>query len=246
MMSHFTAKQLQSLRSQLITEKRDIEHRLEQNEHYGLGDSMKLQTGELSPIDNHPGDVATEMYEREKDISLLEHDEFQLERIDSALHSIEEGHYGTCAMCQQPIPYERMQAVPYTKYCKKHQPETVVSENRPIEEEFLAPAFGRTSLDERDDQNGFDGEDAWQIVESWGTSNTPAMAEGRDIDSYDVMAIEATDEVEGCVEAYESFVATDIYGHDVSIVRNRQYRQYLENREGDGLLEPDVESDDSY
>ncbi len=50
------------------------------------------------------------------------------------------------------------------------------------------------------------------------------MAEGRDIDSYDVMAIEATDEVEGCVEAYESFVATDIYGHDVSIVRNRQYR----------------------
>ena len=241
-MAHLTSEQIQSLRSQLLAEKRGIEHRLEQNDHYGLSGSMRFQTGELSSIDNHPGDVATEMYDREKDISLLEHDEFQLERIDSALHSIEEGHYGTCAVCQQPIPYERMQAVPYTKYCKKHQPETVVSDNRPVEEEFLAPAFGRTSLDERDDQNGFDGEDAWQIVESWGTSNTPAMAEGRDIDSYDVMAIEATDEVEGCVEAYESFVATDIYGQDVSIVRNRQYRQYLENREGEGLLELDNDS----
>lgn len=131
-MSHFTAKQLQFLRSQLITDKRDIEHRLSENEHYGLGDSLKLQTGELSPIDNHPGDIATEVYEREKDISLLEHDEFQLERIDSALHSIEEGHYGTCAVCQQPIPYERMEAVPYTKYCKNTNrkplsPKTVLS-----------------------------------------------------------------------------------------------------------------------
>lgn len=112
-----------------------------------------------------------------------------------------------------------------------------------MEEQFLAPAFGRTSLDEREDQNGFDGEDAWQIVESWGTSNTPAMAESGDIDSYDVMAIEAAEELDGFVEAYESFVATDIYGHDVSIVRNRQYRKYLENGEGSGLLEPGSEED---
>lgn len=243
-MSHFTAEQMRSLRSQLLSDKHDIEHRLSENEHYGLGDSLKLQTGELSPIDNHPGDLATEVYERGKDISLLEHDEFQLERIDSALHAMEEGHYGTCAVCQRPIPYERMEAVPYTKYCKIHQPETVVSENRPVEEEFLAPSFGRTSLDERDDQNGFDGEDAWQIVESWGNSNSPAMAEDGNIDSYDVMAIEVAEELDGFVEAYESFVATDIYGHDVSIVRNRQYRQYLENGEGSGLLEPDAGQDE--
>lgn len=36
-MSHFTAKQLQALRSQLMSNKRDIEHRLSENEHYGLG-----------------------------------------------------------------------------------------------------------------------------------------------------------------------------------------------------------------
>lgn len=244
-MPHLSPEQLHSLRTQLITEKRHIEHRLAENEHYGLGDSMKLQTGELSPIDNHPGDLGTEVFERAKDISLLEHDEFQVERIASALQSMDEGRYGICVVCRQPISFERLQAVPYTQYCVDHQPDHV-SSDRPVEEQFLEPPFGRTSLDEREDQNGFDGEDAWQIVESWGTSNTPAMAEGSDIDSYDVMSIEATDEVEGCVEAYESFVATDIYGQDVSIVRNRQYKEYLERREGEGLLEPDVEFSDEW
>ncbi|MCZ4152195.1 molecular chaperone DnaK, partial [Escherichia coli] len=90
-MPHLSPEQLNSLRTQLITEKRHIEHRLAANEHYGLGDSMKLQTGELSPIDTHPGDVGTELYERAKDISLLEHDEFQVERIASALQSMDEG-----------------------------------------------------------------------------------------------------------------------------------------------------------
>ena len=48
---------------------------------------------------------------------------------------------------QQAFLVDRRQDVPYTL--------DVVA----VEEEFLAPAFGRTSLDERDDQNGFDGED---------------------------------------------------------------------------------------
>lgn len=244
-MSPLTEQQLQGLRNELLERKKEIEHRLQDNDHYGLGDSQRDQTGELSPIDNHPGDLATETYERAKDISLLEHDEFQLERIESALMAMEKGTYGICAASGKPIPYERLLAVPYTIYCKEYSPETEVSNRRPVEEEFLAPSFGRTSLDERDDQNGFDGEDAWQIVENWGTSNTPAMAESREIHSYDDMEIEAGDDNMGFVEPYESFVATDIYGQNVSVIRSSIYQRYIEDGEGEGLLEPDTHEDES-
>ncbi len=47
-MAHLTSEQIQSLRSQLMAEKRGIEHQLEQNDHYGLSGSMRFQTGELS------------------------------------------------------------------------------------------------------------------------------------------------------------------------------------------------------
>ncbi|MNI26538.1 hypothetical protein D3C73_802400 [compost metagenome] len=57
---------------------------------------------------------------------------------------------------------------------------------------------------------------------------------------YADMYIEA-DEHDGYVEAYESFVATDLYGEHVTIVRNQAYQDYIQQGEGDHLLELDVE-----
>ncbi|WP_211745421.1 TraR/DksA C4-type zinc finger protein [Paenibacillus sp. Marseille-Q4541] len=243
-MTHLSKQEMESLRKQLLEQKKDIEHRDKEFDHYGLSGSMRFEVGELSTIDNHPGDVGTEMFERAKDISLNEHDEFMLERIETALNHMEEGDYGVCAVCGKSIPYERLEAVPYTIYCREHAPESKVTHDRPVEEEFLTPPFGRTSLDEVDTQNGFDGEDAWQIVESWGNSNSPALAESNNVDDYNAMYIEASEEIDGCVEAYESFLATDIYGQNVSVVRNKQYRKYLEDHEGMSILEPDVIPED--
>lgn len=243
-MTHLSKQEMENLRKQLIERKKDIERRDQRSDHYGLSGSMRYEIGELSTIDNHPGDVGTEMYEREKDVSLVEHDEFMLERIDSALALMDDGEYGNCVVCGKSIPYDRLEAVPYTIYCREHAPETVVSNDRPIEEEFLTPPFGRTSLDEVDTQNGFDGEDTWQIVESWGTSNTPALAEGNNIDDYDAMYIEAAEEIDGCVEPYESFLATDIYGKFVYVMRNKQYHKYMADEEGLNLLESDSLADD--
>ncbi|WCF10072.1 TraR/DksA C4-type zinc finger protein [Paenibacillus thiaminolyticus] len=238
-MNSLTSQQLESLKQTLLDKEAQLSRKLSNSNHYGLSRSLRENTGELSNVDNHPGDVATEMYERGKDIALNEHDEFLLDRIHSALAQIDKGTYGICAVCKQPIPYERLEAVPFTMYCIEHEPQREVSDRRPVEEQFLMPPFGRTSLDELDTQNGFDGEDAWQIVESWGTSNTPAMQEDGNIDDYDNMYIEASDDVDGFVESFESFVATDMTGSDVYIVRNRRYRHYMDSGEGEPLLEPD-------
>lgn len=238
-MTHLTQQQLSELRTRLEQDRDTIQNRLQNNEHYGLDESMRDDTGELSENDNHPGDAATDLYHRSMDISLLERDEHELDDIEAALAAMDDGTYGICKASGEPIPYERLSAIPSTLYTKEHNPRQSAPFTRPAEEELLYPPFGRTSLDERDDQNGFDGEDAWQIVESWGTSNSPAMAEGNNIDSYNDMEIEA-DELEGCVEPWENFIATDITGNHLTIIRGRSYQHFMDREEStnDNLIDP--------
>lgn len=237
-MQTLSDKQKEQIKQLLTEQLSELDHQLAENDHYGLKSSLGDTTGELSSYDNHPADLGSELYERGKDIALNELTERRVTETKKALSMLETDEYGRCSVCGAPIPFERLMAVPTTLYCKTHAPQKHVSEQRPIEELTLTPPFGRTSLDERSDQNGFDGEDAWQIVEQWGTSNTPALAEQREIENYDEMAIES-DENDGYVEDFESFLATDIYGRHVTVVRNKDYRNYMEQGEGDPLLEPE-------
>lgn len=242
------SQQLQEIKHTLQEEKQWLEDHWQANEHFGLNESLRNQTGELSTNDNHPADLGSELFERSKDIALNENRERHLTDVKEALQRIDNGRYGFCDACGKPISFERLQAIPTTLYCIEHVPDPCDSEDhRPVEEQFLEPPFGRTSLDEHSEQNQFDGEDAWQIVESWGTSNTPAMAENPNVsDNYNDMEIEA-DEHDGYVESFESFLATDMYGQHVTVVRNRAYQDYMNNGEGEGLLEPDQEGlDEGY
>lgn len=226
-MPHLTKQLLAELEAQLRSEQQSIETKLSANDHYGLEGSVRDNTSELSTIDNHPGDIGTEVFERGKDVALTNHDELRLTRVKDALDRMAAGSYGYCLTCDQPIDIERLKALPETAYCKEHSPQSKVSRDRPVEELVLYPPFGRTSLDERADETEFDGEDAWQIVESYGTSNSPAMAEEDEVDDYNDMEIEASNELDGFVEPYESFVATDIYGRNVVFYRNGQYRKHM-------------------
>lgn len=228
---------MQSLRLRLLQEKADIQKRVGRSDHYQLAQSLRDSVDELSVNDNHPGDLGSETFERGKDLALLERETFRLERVNSALKRMDTGEYGRCLTCGAFISPERLDALPSAEYCVEHEPRQQISDRRPVEERFLNPPFGRTSLDAKD-QTGFDGEDAWQIVSSWGNSNSPAMAENNEVADYDSLGIESG-ENDGFVEPIESFLATDITGRHVSVVRNREYYRYLDANEGDHLLEPD-------
>lgn len=242
-MKHLTSAQKEKLRQQLHQEKSDLEKQLASNGNFGLNGSIRDNIGELSSYDNHPADIGSEVFERGKDLALGENAEHHLTDVYRALADMESGEYGICKACGQPIPFARLEAMPTAEFCVAHAPNQHASKRRPAEEKLLHPPFGRTSLDERHDLSEFDGEDAWQIVESWGTSNTPAMAEDPQISDYNDMEIEA-DENDGFVEAYESFLATDLYGQTVSVVRNKTYREYMDKQEGEPLLEPDRLTDE--
>ena len=75
--------------------------------------------GELSSAagDQHLADHASEMLDREVDESLEENAEQLVHEIDVAVARIDAGTYGTCARCGQPIPEERLEAVPYATLC---------------------------------------------------------------------------------------------------------------------------------
>ena len=40
-----------------------------------------------------------------------------LKEIDEAFARIEDGSYGTCLGCSKPVPAERLEILPYTRYC---------------------------------------------------------------------------------------------------------------------------------
>lgn len=237
-MQHLTKQQLLELKQVLVEEKQSLESRINDQDSFGLSDSLAENTGELSAYDNHPADLATELYERQKDIALNESAEEQHREIEAALEAMDRGTYGLCQTCQKPIEFERLQAIPTTLHCKEHTPSRSTSDRRPVEEQIDSDFFGNIGLDERPELPGFDSEDTWQTVAGWGTSNTPAMAEDREIDSYDEVYIES-DEFVGFVEPMESFLATDLYGNQLTVIRNKQYRDYMDRGEGEPLLEPD-------
>ncbi len=78
-----------------------------------------LAEGDLTPAagDRHLAEHATELLDHELDQSLAENADNVIAEIDDALWRIEDGTYGTCAVCGAPIPEERLDAVPYATLC---------------------------------------------------------------------------------------------------------------------------------
>jgi RNA polymerase-binding transcription factor DksA len=78
-----------------------------------LGDGGENdQVSELADYDQHPADTASETFEREKDLSILEQLEAELGEIQAALRRIDEGTYGIDEITGRPIASERLEAIP--------------------------------------------------------------------------------------------------------------------------------------
>jgi RNA polymerase-binding protein DksA len=85
------------------------------------GESQKDSLEELSSYDQHQADVATETFDREKDLSILDSIEGELADIEHALQRLDDGSYGTCEACGKPIGDDRLEAMPATRYCLDDQ-----------------------------------------------------------------------------------------------------------------------------
>ena len=98
-----------------------IEQLMREREAEGLGESEAEGMSELSSHDQHQADLGTETFEREKDFSLLEQLEAELNDLDHALRKLDEGTYGKCEACGKDIPGERLEALPGARLCVEDQ-----------------------------------------------------------------------------------------------------------------------------
>jgi RNA polymerase-binding transcription factor DksA len=107
---------------QLIESERErLQGLVREREAEGIGtQSESDQISELSSLDQHQGDTGTETFEREKDFSLLEQLEAEIDDLDAALRKVEEGTYGTCEICGTQIAAERLEARPGSRTCIDH------------------------------------------------------------------------------------------------------------------------------
>jgi DnaK suppressor protein len=78
-------------------------------------------TGELSVVDQHPADVGSETFERDKEMSILYNVEAELSDVDRALRRISERTYGRCEACGRPIGAARLEARPAARFCIEDQ-----------------------------------------------------------------------------------------------------------------------------
>lgn len=181
-MTILTDKQKAELKKILIQEKHSLQHVIAEKDLLE-GGSLRDATDELSTIDNHPADLATELFEREKDMALKAHDEDELAKVNAALDAMENGSYGVCAECGDDIPYERLIAIPYTAFCITHSEDRSVPNDRPVEEQVILPAVDNSFAGRDDKDDIHDYEDSFQTVAQYGTSETPSDFEG-DFDDY--------------------------------------------------------------
>jgi DnaK suppressor protein len=63
------------------------------------------------------GDQATTAYNREFLFELGNGDRRLLKEVVSALQKIDEGGFGTCERCSEPIADRRLEALPFARYC---------------------------------------------------------------------------------------------------------------------------------
>lgn len=76
-----------------------------------------LKTQENPGYGNHMADDATEVFEQAKSLALQQRLERSLQQVDNALKKFDEGTYGICEACGQPIDPARLKAKPAAELC---------------------------------------------------------------------------------------------------------------------------------
>jgi DnaK suppressor protein len=84
-----------------------------------LQERARVQAAIANLRENHPGGLRDEVEELKagSDDALEENSEQVLAEVDAALKRIDEGSYGSCAVCGKEIAPERLEARPWASLC---------------------------------------------------------------------------------------------------------------------------------
>jgi DnaK suppressor protein len=112
-----TKAEIDHYRRRLLAIKRRLDGNLSELEEETLRPLGGEPSGGLSDVPVHLADLASDDYAEEVNLGLLENEEQLLAEVDKSLDRIERGTYGRCENCGREISKERLEAIPYARYC---------------------------------------------------------------------------------------------------------------------------------
>lgn len=107
--SQLTPEQLEVLRQKLL----DARER--------IFEQVPDVTGVSAWDEGDEGDKSVALSEADLMWTLEEREIDELKEIDAALQRLENGTYGVCELSGEPIPYDRLEAIPMARYTRESQ-----------------------------------------------------------------------------------------------------------------------------
>ena len=87
------------------------------SEYLGRQQTLSRDANEESPaFSTHMADAGTDTYDRDFALGVLSSEQDALYEIEEALDRIRNGTYGSCELTRKPIPAERLEAIPWTRF----------------------------------------------------------------------------------------------------------------------------------
>ena len=108
--------QIKQLRQLLITERTKLAEEIKSIAR-DASTSPRDASGDLSAYTVHMADMAADTYDRELSMNIASSEQQMLYEIDDALKRLDNGSYGVCQQCNQPIAMSRLKAVPSASLC---------------------------------------------------------------------------------------------------------------------------------
>jgi len=108
---------MQKFRDLLLAERQRLEAELQEIEQRTARMSESDRATELSSYEDHPADLASETFEREKALAIGESVESLFNQVNTALEKLERGTFGICDACARPIKKARLHAMPFATLC---------------------------------------------------------------------------------------------------------------------------------
>jgi DnaK suppressor protein len=104
-------EQISQFRARLDAERDDILARIADLEEGIVTGNTEADTN--AGVDNHMADVGTELFMQEQSAGMIESLRARLAQVERALTRMDEGSYGLSEVSGEPIPVERLDALPW-------------------------------------------------------------------------------------------------------------------------------------
>ena len=116
MAKKLTKKQLKDYRELLMERRNMLTGNID-----SIGDAYGSRDGERDSASGDEADLGSESVAQEFALSLLQNESGVVQKIDAAIARLDNGDFGFCDECEEPIAKARLEAIPWTTNCVECQ-----------------------------------------------------------------------------------------------------------------------------